>query len=138
MDRGCVPVRDDGCTGTAIDFGSFSANPRLGFGVFVGGVPVRGPVYRYAEADFEQFETAGVFLQCGFPICVPTTPRALPELRAQEKKPFPPLLKLGAWFWWIVEGRSWDLKGLELGLRLLREPSELGEARDRGKGIASG
>nr|CAD1839635.1 unnamed protein product [Ananas comosus var. bracteatus] len=34
-------IEGDGCTGTAINCGSISANPRLGFGVFVRGVPGR-------------------------------------------------------------------------------------------------
>nr|CAD1817109.1 unnamed protein product [Ananas comosus var. bracteatus] len=49
----------DGCTGTAIDFGRFSANPRLGLGVFVEGVPVRGPVYRYAVQILSKPSTQG-------------------------------------------------------------------------------
>nr|CAD1839643.1 unnamed protein product [Ananas comosus var. bracteatus] len=56
----------DGCTGTAIDLGHFSANPRLGLGVFVGGVPVRGPVYRYAVQILSSLNCRGFFAIVGF------------------------------------------------------------------------
>nr|CAD1821742.1 unnamed protein product [Ananas comosus var. bracteatus] len=104
----------DGCTGTAIDFGRFSANPRLGLGIFVGGVPVRGPVYRYAVQILSSLNCRG----------------ASPELGTSKRRGFS---TFGAWFWSFGEGRSLDLESLEPRMKLLREPSTQGEARDRGK-----
>nr|CAD1839531.1 unnamed protein product [Ananas comosus var. bracteatus] len=109
----------DGCTGTAINCGSISANPRLGFGVFVRGVPVRGPVYRYAVADFDWSKLQGCFCNVAS-LFVSPRPRASPELGTSKEKAFPPWLKLEAWIWSFVEGRSLDLESLELGLKLLR------------------
>nr|CAD1821743.1 unnamed protein product [Ananas comosus var. bracteatus] len=44
--------------------GLCTANPRLGLGVFVGGVPVRGARVPVRSADSEQFELQGVFRNC--------------------------------------------------------------------------
>ena len=75
----------DGCTGTAIDFGRFSANPRLGLGVYAEGVPVRGPVYRYAVQILSSLNCRGFFAIVAFYIAT-HAPRALPELGTSKEK----------------------------------------------------
>nr|CAD1829923.1 unnamed protein product [Ananas comosus var. bracteatus] len=156
----------DGCTGTAIDFGRFSANPRLGLGVFADGVPVRGPCTGTQCRFLSSLNCRGFFAIVAFYIAT-HAPRALPELGTSKRKvrelSIPPhsfslillgfleinhlfLLIFGFWrlfHHWslgleLVGGEILGLEGFEPCWRLLREPSTQGEARDRGKGIASG
>nr|CAD1832962.1 unnamed protein product [Ananas comosus var. bracteatus] len=101
---GAVPVqgwwlyryRADGCTGTRLVLyrykGSFPANPKLGFGSFVGLVPVQGPVYRYKVADCEQFELQGAFCgrspQVGTPEIAIATPARSCRIGRQNESPW--------------------------------------------------
>nr|CAD1827412.1 unnamed protein product [Ananas comosus var. bracteatus] len=97
----------------------------------------RDPVYRYKEADFVQFVLQGLICDCGTLITAPTPHRASLVLEPEEEHAISTFLKLGAWVWSLIEGRYLKFENFELILRLLREPSTQGEARDRGKGVAS-
>nr|CAD1821736.1 unnamed protein product [Ananas comosus var. bracteatus] len=88
----------DGCTGTGPMVyrytGSFSANPRLGFGNFVGCVPVRGPVYRYAVTEYDLGELQGCLCDCGLLYYHPRPFAGLLSWETQEDKVGSPSLLL--------------------------------------------
>nr|CAD1817792.1 unnamed protein product [Ananas comosus var. bracteatus] len=70
------------CTGT--DPQTPQPEPRVC--IFVGLVPVQGPVYRYKGAVFVQFELQGAFRDCGPFITAPTPLRAFFVLEPEEEK----------------------------------------------------
>nr|CAD1823337.1 unnamed protein product [Ananas comosus var. bracteatus] len=101
----------DGCTGTA-----------------TGLVPVQGRLPRNPSLRLRFSQ--GLYRYKG-PCTAPTPLGLSPELRRVENQ-------LEAWVWSLLEERFLDLEDFEPCWKLLREPSTPGEARDRGKGIASG
>nr|CAD1837168.1 unnamed protein product [Ananas comosus var. bracteatus] len=64
----------------------YPANPEPRVVIFVGLVPVQGPVYRYKEADCVQFELQGCFCICGLLFEPPRPLGLLLSLAQQERR----------------------------------------------------
>nr|CAD1823277.1 unnamed protein product [Ananas comosus var. bracteatus] len=79
-----VSVQPSDCTGTEPQ----TPQPEPRVCIFVGLVPVQGPVYWYKGAVFVQFELQGAFRDCGPFITAPTPLRAFFVLEPEEEKAF--------------------------------------------------